>query len=50
MTPLHLAAEKGGRSDIIDYLVTKGADINIQDTHFGVSETDTPENSLILPI
>ena len=39
MTPLHLAAKKGGRSNIVNHLVDKGADINIQDTHFGVSET-----------
>ena len=39
MTPLHLAAKKGGRSNIVNHLVDKGAGINIQDTHFRVSET-----------
>ena len=39
MTPLHLAAKKGGRSNIVNHLVDKGANVNIQDTHFGVSET-----------
>ena len=32
MTPLHLAAESG-RIKILNYLVDKGADINIQDDH-----------------
>ena len=30
MTPLHVAAERGGRSKIVEYLVSK-ADINITD-------------------
>jgi len=38
MTPLHVAAEKGSRSKILNYLVDKGADINIPDTRSGVSE------------
>ena len=35
MTPLHVAAERGGRSKIVEYLVKK-ADINIED-HNGVN-------------
>ena len=31
MTPLHVAAERGGRLKIVEYLVEKGANINIQD-------------------
>ena len=32
MTPLHVAAERGGRLNIVKYLVVKNADItNIQD-------------------
>ena len=31
MTPLHVAAERGGRLKIAEYLVEKGANINIQD-------------------
>ena len=31
MTPLHVAAEKGDRLDIVKYLIGKGADINIKD-------------------
>ena len=38
MTPLHVAAEKGDRLDIVKYLISKGADINIKDDS-GVSET-----------
>ena len=38
MTPLHMAAEKGDRLDIVEYLLHKGADINIRDSN-GVSET-----------
>ena len=37
MTPLHVAAEKGDRLDIVKYLCEKGADINIKDQS-GVSE------------
>ena len=39
MTPLHVAAETGGRSRIINYLVDRGANINIQDIHSQVSDT-----------
>ena len=38
MTPLHVAAEKGDRLDIVKYLISKEADINITDDN-GVSET-----------
>ena len=38
MTPLHVAAEKGDRLEIVEYLSNKGADINIKD-YSGVSET-----------
>ena len=38
MTPLHVAAEKGDRLDIVEYLLDKRADINIRDYN-GVSET-----------
>ena len=38
MTPLHVAAEKGDRLDIVEYLIKNGADINIID-YSGVSET-----------
>ena len=38
MTPLHVAAEKGECLDIVKYLISKGADINITDDS-GVSET-----------
>ena len=38
MTPLHVAAEKGDRLDIVQYLIGEGADINIKDS-CGVSET-----------
>ena len=31
MTPLHMVADKGDRLDIVEYLVGKGADINIED-------------------
>ena len=48
MTPLHLAAKKGGRSNIVNYPVDEGAGIDIQDNHFGVSETT--DNSLVLSI
>ena len=37
MTPLHVAAEKGDRLDIVKYLCEEGADINIKDCS-GVSE------------
>ena len=38
MTPLHVAAEKGESLDIVEYLISKEADINITDDN-GVSET-----------
>ena len=38
MTPLHVAAKKGECRTIMEYLIDKGTDINIQD-HNGVSET-----------
>ena len=38
MTPLHVAAEKGDRLDVVKYLLYKGADINIKD-YSVVSET-----------
>ena len=38
MTPLHVAAEKREYLDIVEYLIDKGADINIKDGN-GVSET-----------
>ena len=31
MTPLHVAAEKGDRLNIVKYLIGKGANINIKD-------------------
>ena len=36
MTPLHMAAERGGRLNIVEYLVGKEADINSKD-HNGVN-------------
>ena len=36
-TPLHLAAE-GGHVDTVRYLVDKGADLNIKNDWFKVSE------------
>ena len=30
MTPLHVAAEKGDRLNIVQYFITKGADIDIK--------------------
>ena len=38
MTPLHVAANKGESLEIVEYLIHKGADINIKDYN-GVSET-----------
>ena len=38
-TPLHLAAE-AGHMDIVRHLVEKGADINIKDDTFEVSERE----------
>ena len=38
MTPLHVAAKKGESLDIVEYLIDKGADINIKDYN-GVSES-----------
>ena len=37
MTPLHVAAERGERIRIVNYLVDQGADINIKDNN-GVSK------------
>ena len=37
MTPLHVAAQRGERISIVEYLVDKGADINIEDDN-GVSK------------
>ena len=31
MTPLHVAAQRGDRISIMEYLVDQGADINIKD-------------------
>ena len=33
MSPLHVAAERGGRLNIVEYLVKKEAKINIQDNN-----------------
>ena len=33
MTPLHVAAERGGRFNILEYLVKEKAKINIQDSN-----------------
>jgi len=33
MTPLHVAAKKGESLDIVEYLIHKGADINIQNNN-----------------
>ena len=49
MTPLHVAAEKGDRFDIVKYLSVKGADINITDDN-GVSETTTDRTESALSI
>ena len=38
MTPLHVAAAKGGRKSIMEYLIDSGADVNSKDDN-GVSET-----------
>ena len=50
MSPLHVAAKKGESLDIVDYLIDKGANINIQNTH-GVSENiysiDSTDSSFI---
>ena len=37
MSPLHVAAERGERISIVNYLVDKGADINIKNDN-GVSK------------
>ena len=33
MTPLHVAAKKGESLEIVEYLIHKGADINIQNNN-----------------
>ena len=38
MTPLHVAAQRGDRISIMEYLVDQGADINIKDDN-GVRKT-----------
>ena len=38
MTSLHVAAKRGEALEIVELLISKGADINIQDYN-GVSET-----------
>ena len=38
MTPLHVAAEKGESLEIVEYLIGRGADINIKNDN-GVNET-----------
>ena len=38
LTPLHEAAIKGDRLDMVEYFIGKGADINVKDYN-GVSET-----------
>ena len=38
MSPLHVAAKKGECCEIVEYLVNKGTDINIEDFN-GVSDT-----------
>ena len=46
-TPLHLAAE-AGHMDIVRYLVEKGADINIKDDIFKVSEREYTANCKLI--
>ena len=46
MTPLHIAAERGYFT-IVDYLVGKGAAINMQDNK-GVTICDCPNNNVVL--
>ena len=48
MTPLHVAAERG-HTKIVEYLVNKGADINIQDKN-GVIMHDYFKDSVVLLI
>ena len=48
MTPLHVAAERG-HTKIVDYLVSKGADINSQDKK-GVVMHDYSNDSVVLLI
>ena len=37
MTPLHVAAEQGGRNNIMKYLISRGADIDSTD-NYGVNK------------
>ena len=46
MAPLHVAAERGYFT-IVDYLIGKGATINIEDKK-GVTICDCPNNNVIL--
>ena len=46
MTPLHIAAERG-YIKIVDYLISKGADIDIQDDN-GVLMHDYFNNNVVL--
>ena len=48
MTPLHVAAERG-HPRIVEYLVDKGADIDIQDKN-GVNMYDYSNHSVLLLI
>ena len=45
MTPLHVAAERG-YTEIVDYLVCKGANVNIQEKN-GVIKCDCSNKSLV---
>ena len=47
MTPLHVAAERGGRFKILKYLADNEADVNIQDDD-GVSVWDYIAVSLLV--
>ena len=47
MTPLHVAAERGGRLSIIEHLSEKGVDINFKDNK-GVNQFDYVTKSVLL--